>query len=307
MAKASGVGQSLRRDLRQNYQLYLIFLPALAYFIIFHYAPMYGVQIGFRNFVPARGIWGSEWWGTYHFERFFRSYSSQSIIWNTLRISLLSLVLGFPCPVILALLINELRQKRFKKALQMISYAPHFISTVAIVGMISIMFSNQGLVNALVKRTGGTYQNLLMTPEGFLWIYVLSGVWQGMGWGSVIYFSVLSGVDPGMHEAAYMDGATKLQRILHIDIPSIAPTMVIMLILNCGSIMSVGYEKIYLMQNSLNVSASEVISTYVYKMGLINMDYSYSAAVGLFNSVVNMVLLLFVNTIARKVSDTSLW
>ena len=178
---------------------------------------------------------------------------------------------------------------------------------VAIVGMISIMFSNQGLVNALVKRTGGTYQNLLMTPEGFLWIYVLSGVWQGMGWGSVIYFSVLSGVDPGMHEAAYMDGATKLQRILHIDIPSIAPTMVIMLILNCGSIMSVGYEKIYLMQNSLNVSASEVISTYVYKMGLINMDYSYSAAVGLFNSVVNMVLLLFVNTIARRVSDTSLW
>ena len=307
MAKAFGVGQSLRRDLRQNYQLYLIFFARAR--VLYHFSLCAHVRGAnrFPQFCARAGHLGQRMVGNLPFRVFFRSYSSQIIIWNTLRISLLPLVLGFPCPVILALLINELRQKRFKKALQMISYAPHFISTVAIVGMISIMFSNQGLVNALVKRAGGTYQNLLMTPEGFLWIYVLSGVWQGMGWGSVIYFSVLAGVDPGMHEAAYMDGATKLQRILHIDIPSIAPTMVIMLILNCGSIMSVGYEKIYLMQNSLNVSASEVISTYVYKMGLINMDYSYSAAVGLFNSVVNMVLLLFVNTIARKVSDTSLW
>lgn len=299
--------RNLRRDLRRNYQLYLIILPALAYFIIFHYVPMYGVQIAFRNFIPARGIWNSEWWGMYHFQRFFRSYSSVSLILNTLKISVLSLVLGFPCPIILAILINELRGRRFKKTLQMISYAPHFISTVAIVGMITIMFSNQGPVSALYQRLGKSYSNLLTDPNSFVWIYVLSGVWQGMGWGSVIYFSVLAGVDVTMHEAAYIDGATKFQRILYIDIPSITPTMVIMLIMNCGSILSVGYEKIYLMQNPLNLASSEVISTYVYKMGLLNADFSYSAAIGLFNSVVNLILLVTVNTIARKVSDNSLW
>lgn len=307
MAAFKNVGRNLKEDLRRNYQLYIIFLPALAYFIIFHYLPMYGVQIAFRNYLPARGIWGSEWWGMYHFERFFRSYNSTTVILNTLKISLLSLVLGFPCPVILALLINELRFKRFQKSLQMISYAPHFVSTVAIVGMITIMFSNQGLVSAVARRLGLPYTNLLISPTGFVWIYVLSGIWQGMGWGSVIYFSVLAGIDVSMHEAAYIDGATKMQRILYIDLPSIAPTMVIMLILNCGSIMSVGYEKIYLMQNPLNLSASEIISTYVYKMGLINSDFSYSAAIGLFNSVVNLVLLVLVNTIARKISDNSLW
>lgn len=307
MAAFKNVGRNLKEDLRRNYQLYIIFLPALAYFVIFHYLPMYGVQIAFRNYLPARGIWGSEWWGMYHFERFFRSYNSTTVILNTLKISLLSLVLGFPCPVILALLINELRFKRFQKSLQMISYAPHFVSTVAIVGMITIMFSNQGLVNAVARRLGLPYTNLLISPTSFVWIYVLSGIWQGMGWGSVIYFSVLAGIDVSMHEAAYIDGATKMQRILYIDLPSIAPTMVIMLILNCGSIMSVGYEKIYLMQNPLNLSASEIISTYVYKMGLINSDFSYSAAIGLFNSVVNLVLLVLVNTIARKISDNSLW
>ncbi|MDD6885040.1 MAG: ABC transporter permease subunit [Eubacteriales bacterium] len=307
MAAFKNVGRNLKEDLRRNYQLYIIFLPALAYFIIFHYLPMYGVQIAFRNYLPARGIWGSEWWGMYHFERFFRSYNSTTVILNTLKISLLSLVLGFPCPVILALLINELRFKRFQKSLQMISYAPHFVSTVAIVGMITIMFSNQGLVSAVARRLGLPYTNLLISPTSFVWIYVLSGIWQGMGWGSVIYFSVLAGIDVSMHEAAYIDGATKMQRILYIDLPSIAPTMVIMLILNCGSIMSVGYEKIYLMQNPLNLSASEIISTYVYKMGLINSDFSYSAAIGLFNSVVNLVLLVLVNTIARKISDNSLW
>lgn len=307
MAAFKNVGRNLKEDLRRNYQLYIIFLPALAYFVIFHYLPMYGVQIAFRNYLPARGIWGSEWWGMYHFERFFRSYNSTTVILNTLKISLLSLVLGFPCPVILALLINELRFKRFQKSLQMISYAPHFVSTVAIVGMITIMFSNQGLVSAVARRLGLPYTNLLISPTSFVWIYVLSGIWQGMGWGSVIYFSVLAGIDVSMHEAAYIDGATKMQRILYIDLPSIAPTMVIMLILNCGSIMSVGYEKIYLMQNPLNLSASEIISTYVYKMGLINSDFSYSAAIGLFNSVVNLVLLVLVNTIARKISDNSLW
>lgn len=300
--------QKLKRDLFRNWQLYLIFLPVLVYYVIFHYAPMYGVQIAFRNFIPARGIWNSEWWGLYHFERFFRSYNSRTIIFNTLRLSLMSLVLGFPMPILLAILINELRFSRFKRTLQMISYAPHFISTVAIAGMITILFSSQGPVAALMNRMGNAnYTNLLTSPTAFVWIYVLSGMWQGMGWGSVIYFSVLSGIDTALHEAAYIDGATKLQRILHIDIPSIAPTMIIMLILNCGSILSVGYEKIYLLQNSLNLSTSEVISTYVYKIGLINADFSYSAAIGLFNSVVNLTLLVLVNTIARKVGENSLW
>lgn len=300
--------QKLKRDLFRNWQLYLIFLPVLVYYIVFHYAPMYGVQIAFRNFIPARGIWNSEWWGLYHFERFFRSYNSRTIIFNTLRLSLMSLVLGFPMPILLAILINELRLSRFKRTLQMISYAPHFISTVAIAGMITILFSSQGPVAALMRRMGSAdYTNLLTSPTAFVWIYVLSGMWQGMGWGSVIYFSVLSGIDTSLHEAAYIDGATKLQRILHIDIPSIAPTMIIMLILNCGSILSVGYEKIYLLQNSLNLSTSEVISTYVYKIGLINADFSYSAAIGLFNSVVNLTLLVLVNTIARKVGENSLW
>lgn len=300
--------ERLKYDLRHNWQLYLIFLPALVYYIIFHYAPMYGVQIAFRNYIPAKGIWKSEWWGLYHFERFFRSYNSRTVIFNTLRISLLSLILGFPCPILLALLVNELRFAWLKKTIQMISYAPHFISTVAIAGMLTILFSVQGPVAALCSRMGNeTYVNLLTKPKGFLWIYVLSGVWQGMGWGSVIYFSVLSGIDVALHEAAYIDGATKMQRIIHIDIPSIAPTMVIMLILNCGSILSVGYEKIYLLQNSLNLSMSEVISTYVYKMGLINADFSYSAAIGLFNSIVNLALLVLVNTIARHVGENSLW
>jgi len=302
------VVKKLKKDLISNWQLYLIFLPVLVYYIIFHYLPMYGVQIAFRNFVPARGIWNSEWWGLYHFERFFRSYNSRTVIVNTLRISLLSLTLGFPMPIVLALLVNELRFPRFKRTLQMVSYAPHFISTVAIAGMLTILFSNQGPVAAMVKNQfGGSYENLLVKPLGFLWVYVLSGVWQGMGWGSVIYFSVLSGIDTSIHEAAYIDGASKLQRIIHIDIPSIMPTMTIMLILNCGSILSVGYEKIYLLQNSLNLSMSEVISTYVYKMGLLNADFSYSAAIGLFNSLVNLVLLVLVNTVARRVGETSLW
>lgn len=305
--KVKNAGRALKEDFRRNYQLYIIFLPALAYFIIFHYLPMYGIQIAFRNFIPAKGIWASEWWGTYHFERFFRSYNSKKIIFNTLKISLMSLVLGFPCPIILALLINELRSKRFQKSLQMISYAPHFISTVAIVGMLTIMFAKQGPVSALARQMNIPYSNQLLDPEKFVWIYVLSGIWQGMGWGSVIYFSVLSSIDVAMHEAAHSDGATKLQRIWYIDLPTIAPTMVIMLILNCGSIMSVGYEKIYLMQNPLNLSSSEVISTYVYKMGLVNSDFSYSAAIGLFNSAVNLVLLVSVNTLARKISNNSLW
>lgn len=297
----------VRREAKTNYQLYIIILPVVLYYAIFHYWPMYGVQIAFRDFIPVEGIWGSPWVGLENIRRFFRSYNAPIVIGNTLRISLLSLVLGFPGPVLLAIMINELRGARYKKVLQIISYAPHFISTVAIVGMLSIMLSSRGLFNAILGRFGVGPVSFLTDPNKFVFVYVLSGIWQGMGWGSVIYFSVLSGIDPQMHEAVTIDGATKLQRIWYIDLPTIAPTMIILLIMNCGSIMSVGWEKIYLMQNSLNLSTSEVISTYVYKIGLINADYSYSAAVGLFNSVVNLVMLLIVNAIARRVSETSLW
>lgn len=310
--KTPGMGsgamlRTLRREARNNGQLYLILLPALTYYLIFHYWPMYGVQIAFRDFMAARGIWGSRWVGLANITRFLRSYSAPMVIANTLRVSLLSLVLGFPGPVLLALMIHELRNPRYKKALQILSYAPHFISTVAIVGMLTIMLSTRGLFNAVLARFGAGPVPFLTDPVKFVYVYVLSGIWQNMGWGSVIYFSVLSGIDPQMHEAALIDGANKMQRIRYIDLPTIAPTMIILLIMNCGSILSVGWEKIYLMQNSLNLSASEVISTYVYKIGLINADYSYSAAIGLFNSVVNLAMLLIVNGIARRVSETSLW
>lgn len=295
------------RDLRRNYQLYIIFLPALIYLLIFSYVPMYGVQIAFKNYIPARGILGSKWVGLSHFTRFFNSYYFDIALRNTLTLSLLSLVLGFPMPILLALMFTELNSTRLRKGAQMISYAPHFISTMAIVGILQVLFSSTGLVNGVLARLGMDKVELLGDPNAFVWMYVLSGVWQGAGWGSVIYFAALSNVDPGLYEAARIDGASKLQKIWYIDLPSILPTMVIMLILRCGQIMSVGYEKVYLMQNSLNASTSEIISTYVYKVGLQQAQYSFSAAVGLFNSVINMILLVSVNMISRRVNETSLW
>ena len=297
----------LYRDMKKNWPYYVIFLPALIYLLVYHYYPMYGVQIAFRNFVPARGIWNSRWVGMANFARFFRSYNSMTIIGNTLRVSVLSLLFGFPLPIFLAIVVNDLKNRHFKKSLQMISYAPHFISTVAMVGMINVLLANQGVVNNLIIKAGGTKVDFLSNPTSFIWVYVLFTVWQNTGWNSVIYFSVLAGIDPQLHEAASIDGASRFKQILHVDLPSILPTMIVMLILNCGNLMTIGWEMIYLMQNSLNLSTSEVISTYVYKIGLQNAEYSYSTAVGLFNSVVNLVLIVTVNTIARKVNNTSLW
>lgn len=302
-----GILQNLIEDIRKNYQLYIILLPSLAYFIIFHYWPMYGVQIAFRNFIPARGIWGSEWYGLYHLQRFFNSYSSKIVIGNTIKLSLFSLIAGFPFPIILALMLNELRSKKFMKTLQLISYLPHFISTVALTSMIMIMFTTRGVYNVIRAYFGAEAINLLTDANKFVWLYVISGIWQGAGWGSIIYFAALSNIDVQLHEAAIMDGANKVQRIWHIDLPGIVPIIVIQLILSCGGIMSVSWEKVFLLQNPLNLSTSEVISTYVYKMGLLNMDYSYSSAIGLFNSVINLIMLVAVNTIARRISEYSLW
>jgi putative aldouronate transport system permease protein len=282
-------------------------LPFLV-IVVFSYGPMFGVQIAFKEFRARAGIWGSPWIGFLHFRTFFNSYQFSRVLINTLGISLYGMIAGFPIPIILALLVNESNRNRFKKAVQLITFAPHFISTVVMTSMIMMVLSVYGgPINNVLALMGAERIDFMARPALFKSIYVWSGIWQHMGYSSVIYIAALSAIDPALYEAATIDGASKFQKILYIDLPGIAPTIIILLILNCGSIMSVGYEKILLMQNPLNMSASDVISTYVYRMGLENAQYSFSAAVGLFNSVVNAVLLVLVNQVARKVGETSLW
>jgi putative aldouronate transport system permease protein len=285
----------------------MMLLP-MAVIIIFSYGPMFGVQIAFKEFRARDGIWGSPWIGFTHFQNFFNSYQFQRVVTNTLGISLYGLIAGFPIPIILAILVNESLHPRFKKGVQLVTFAPHFISTVVMTNMILMFLSVYGgPVNNFIAAMGGERVDFMARPQFFKSIYVWSGIWQGMGYSSVIYIAALSGIDPALYEAATIDGASKFQKILYIDLPGIAPTIVILLILNSGHIMSVGYEKILLMQNGLNMAASDVISTYVYRMGLENAQYSFSAAVGLFNSVVNALLLVLVNQAARKLGETSLW
>ncbi len=292
----------------RNYELYLFLAPTLLYFAVFHYGPMYGVQIAFKDFMASKGIWGSPWVGLVHFQRFFNSYLSWSLIANTLVLSLAQLAFGFPVPIILALLLNQMTNARFKSTVQTVTYAPHFISTVVMVGMLLVFLSpRNGLVNYLIQALGVEPVFFMGKQEWFRPLYVASGIWQSSGWSSIIYLAALSGVDPQTHEAAVIDGATKLQRILYVDVPGIIPTAVVLLILNMGQIMSVGFEKAFLMQTPLNLAASEIISTYVYKVGLLNVQFSFSAAVGLFNSAVNVVLITAVNSISRRVSAISLW
>lgn len=302
------IDRNMLKKMKGNYQLYLFILPAFLYFIIFHYASMYGIQIAFKNYIAVKGIWGSPWVGLKHLNNFFQSYYFWVLIKNTVGIALYSLVAGFPIPILLALALNEVRNNRFKKLVQNVTYAPHFISTVVMVGMIIAFLSpSSGVVNEVIKALGGEAVPFMQKPGMFKSIYVWTGVWQGMGWGSIIYLAALAGIDPQLHEAAIVDGATRLQRIWHINIPGIMPTMVIMLIMHAGGIMSVGFEKVFLMQNPLNMERSDVISTYVYRMGLLNAQYSFSSAVGLFNSVINFILLVTVNSIARRINETSLW
>lgn len=289
-------------------QLYLLLLPTLIAVFVFQYIPMYGVMIAFKNFKPYRGILGSEWVGLYNFERFFNSPSFWRLIGNTLGLSVYQLAAGFPIPIILALAMNIIPGPRFKRTVQMVTYAPHFISTVVIVGMLGVFLSkNFGLANHLIAAFGGERVFFLGRPEWFRSLYVWSGIWQSAGWGTIIYLAALAGIDPELHEAAIVDGAVMRQRVWHIDVPGILPTVVILLILNLGQVMSVGFEKAYLMQNALNLENSEIISTYVYKVGLLNAQYSFSAAVGLFNAVINLVLLLLVNRAAKALGQTGLW
>jgi putative aldouronate transport system permease protein len=291
-----------------NYDLYLLVIPAIVYYIIFYYWPMYGVQIAFRNFIPTLGITHSPWVGLLHFRKFFSSFFFSKLLMNTIGLSLYSLIAGFPVPIILSLMINEIKSRNLNKLFQMGTYAPHFISTVVLVSMMILFTSPQtGIINTLLGGIGVDPINFMAEPKWFKTIYVLSGIWQNAGWNSIIYIAALSNIDIQLYEAAKIDGATAWQCIKHINIPGILPTIVILFILNSGQIMNVGFEKVFLMQNSLNMSASDVISTYVYRIGLIGGQFSFSSAVGLFNSVINFILLIFVNRVANRINETSLW
>lgn len=299
---------NIKKQIKHNWDLYLLLVPVLAYFIIFKYVPMYGVQIAFKDFIATKGIMGSDWVGLKHFKRFFDSYYFWRLIKNTLGIGLYELVVAFPIPIILALMINEVRFTRFKKFVQNITYAPHFLSTVVVVGMLFLFLNpRHGIINLILSAIGISPIDFMTEPAWFKTIYVFSHVWQHMGWSSIIYLAALAGVSPELHEAAIMDGASRLQRIWHVNIPAIVPVIIILLILNVGNIIDVGFEKVFLMQNPLNKSASDVIATHVYEAGIMGAQYSYATAVGLFNSVVSFILLVLVNQIARKTSETSLW
>lgn len=299
---------SWRKKVQQNWELYLFVLPCLIWFIIFKYIPMYGIQLAFKQYIPTQGIWGSPWVGFDHFIRFFQSYQFWTLIKNTLGLSFWSLVFTFPVPIIIALLINQLTRERFKKFIQTIIYAPHFISTVVLVGILFIFLSpNSGIINHLIVFFGGKPILFMAEPNWFKPLYILSSLWQETGWATIIYLAALAGVSPALHEAAIMDGANKWRRIWHVDIPSIRPTIIILLILAFGNIMNVGFEKAFLMQTDLNKPASVIIPTYVYEVGLQRAQYSFAAAIGLFNSIINMIMLLTVNRIVRKLGGNSIW
>jgi putative aldouronate transport system permease protein len=307
----SMLSESFKKQYLQNWQLYIFLLPSLAFILTFAYVPMAGIQIAFKEYNFNLGIWGSEWVGMANFRRFFDSYQFTTLLWNTISLSFYALIAGFPLPIIFALLLNSFTSAKYKKLVQSISYMPHFISTVVIVGMLIQLFNPRtGAFGALFTLfTDSMLPDAFGKPGAFQHLYVWSGIWQGIGWGSIIYIAALSAVDEELHDAAQIDGATRFQRVRHIDFPSILPTATIMLILSVGHIMDVGFEKVYLMQNDLNISKSEVISTYVYKVGMTigSGDFSFATAIGLFNSLINFALLITVNLASKKFSNTSLW
>lgn len=303
MGREAGIGKKLK----ESFPMYVLMLPSIVIFLLFTYYPMYGVLIAFKDFSPAKGIWGSSWAGVENFRQYFNSYQFWPTIKNTLVISIYTILVTFPLPIALALMCNQIQAKKFKKFFQVSSYLPHFISTVVMCGMIILFLSpSTGIIARLVGIFGFKLPNLMASESAFPSIYVWTEVWQHLGWDSILYIAALSAVDPSLYEAATMDGAGKFKRMLHIDIPMLMPTATIMFIMRMGSVMSVGFEKVYLLQNTMNMGASETISTYVYKMGLLSNQYSLSAAVGLFNNVINLILLILVNQISKKLSETSL-
>nr|WP_042159520.1 ABC transporter permease subunit [Paenibacillus gorillae] len=290
-----------------NKYLYLMMIPVVAYYIVFHYAPMYGALIAFKEYTPMKGILGSDWVGLKHFYDFFNSYYFVRILKNTLIISFYSLVFEFPAPIILALLINEVRSKSFKRVAQTITYMPYFISLVVICGIITDFTNADGVINRLFMLFGYDGQAMLQKPELFRPIYILSEIWQRIGWESIIYIAALMSIDLEQYEAARMDGASRLKQIFHITLPGIMPTIAIMLILRMGNLLNVGFEKIILLYNPVTYETADVISSFVYRKGLLEFGWSYSSAVGLFNSVINLVLLITANYVSRKVNKSSLW
>jgi putative aldouronate transport system permease protein len=299
------LGQRIHRC-RELY--FLLALPVLWY-VVFHYFPMYGVQIAFRDYYPSRGFFGSPWVGLEHFRRFFSSYYFGRVLTNTLSINFYALLVAFPIPIVFALMLNEIKQPRYRKTIQIITYLPNFLSAVVIVSILQLLLNpSNGVVNILLLALGRAEAvNFFAEPRIFQHLYVWSGVWERMGWEAIIYVAALAGIDPSLYEAATIDGATRLQRIRFITLPGIVATIVTLLLLRTGAIMNIGYEKILLMQNALNMETSDVISTFVYRSGILDTDYSFSAAVGLFNSVSNFILLVVTNTIAKRTLQTSLW
>jgi len=307
LMRPKNINKDLLKRIYKSRYLYIMLLPTIAFYIIFHYLPMYGIIIAFKDFKASRGILGSPWVGFKHFEQFFSSYYFFRLIRNTFLLNFYGLIFGFPAPIILAILLNELRSEKFKRFVQSVSYLPHFISVVIVVGFIVDFFSQNGIVNNLLSLFGIEPINFLIEPKWFRPLYVGSGIWQGIGWGSIIYLAAISGIDPELYEAAIIDGAGRFRKIISITIPSIAPTIIIQLIFRIGGMMSVGFEKVFLMYNASTYETADVISTFVYRSGLQRAQYSYAAAVGLFNTIINFILLIGANYISRITTESSLW
>ncbi|SFK99063.1 carbohydrate ABC transporter membrane protein 1, CUT1 family (TC 3.A.1.1.-) [Paenibacillus sp. 1_12] len=305
--KQTGFMHRLKRDIYKNRMIYMMALPVMAYYIIFQYVPMYGASIAFKDFSPMRGILGSSWVGMQHFNDFFKDVYFGRILTNTLLISVYNIIFGFPAPIILALLLNEVRKNALKRFVQSVTYLPHFISVLVLCGLIVDFTARNGIINDLLAFMGMERITMLLKPELFRTIYVSSNIWQEVGWGSIIYLAALAGIDQDLYEAATIDGAGRFKQMLHVTLPGIMPTIIILFILRMGSMMNVGFDKIFLLYNPITYETSDVISTYVYRKGILEANYSFSAAVGLFNSVINFVLLVITNKVSKKVNETSLW
>ncbi|NSW89260.1 MAG: sugar ABC transporter permease [Firmicutes bacterium] len=297
----------IKKDYNKRKLVYLMLMPVLSFYIIFHYWPMYGAIIAFKQFSPGKGIFASPWVGFENFQDFFNSYYCWRLIRNTLLINVYQLIFAFPAPIIFAFLLNEVKDGIFKRTVQTVSYLPHFISLIVVCGMLVDFLSIDGVVNDIIEMFGGQRISLLLQPSWFRAIYVSSGIWQHMGWDSIIYLASLSSIDPQLYEAIKIDGGGRLRQLWHISLPGIAPTIIILLILKAGQMMNVGFEKVFLLYNPNTYETADVISTFVYRKGLLEMNFSYSAAVGLFNSVINFVLLVLSNKISKVTTETSLW
>ncbi|WP_084165592.1 ABC transporter permease [Paenibacillus massiliensis] len=300
--------RTLLNTVTRDYQLWIMVLPAIIVIFVFNYIPMYGIQLAFRDYNFTQGLTGGEWRGFYYFEQFFNNYMFMDLMKNTIVISLATIIFSFPAPIILALLVHQIRWKRAKKTLQTTVYLPHFISIVVMVGLLNVLLSpNSGVIGHVLSAIGLGGTNLLGSTEAFVPIYVMSDIWQHAGWNSIIYFAALSTIDPQLYDAAKIDGASRWHLIRYVELPALVPTIIILFILSMGNVLGTGFEKVFLMQNPLNLPVSEVIATYVYKIGIVSNQFSYSAAIGLFNTLINFFFLYAMNLIAKKFSNISLW